>query len=341
MFVLFFHLGGILALKKYFGVQLFGGWFSFGDAAVKFFFVLSGFIIFHVHRKDIGQPKRFPQYALKRALRIYPTYWLIFLSAILLACTSASTRDLVPHSPVILLKSLFLFPQDPAVVGGTGAPVLMVAWTLQYEMVFYASFGLAILNRWIGIAGMAIIIGIFFLTPGTAPFPLSFFHKQEMLLFWIGIITAYLCSMGPGRAVATACLLIGLAGFAGLAVVQVVIHPAPLWLPIFFGIASGLIILGLVGLENVGCTLGAHPFFQLLGAESYALYLVHAPLISIFAKLCVAMKLSGVPGAIIAGTLITAACIGIALLIQRFFEAPILRSGQRVLVPRRAEPTPV
>ncbi|MCR2346177.1 hypothetical protein NSP34_25335, partial [Salmonella enterica] len=37
-----------------------------GNLGVDFFFVLSGFIIVFAHYKDINQPKRAPEYLLKR-----------------------------------------------------------------------------------------------------------------------------------------------------------------------------------------------------------------------------------------------------------------------------------
>ncbi len=53
--------------------------FDLGDAGVQFFFVLSGFIIYHVHRHDIGRPERTRRYLLKRIIRIYPIYILVTL----------------------------------------------------------------------------------------------------------------------------------------------------------------------------------------------------------------------------------------------------------------------
>ena len=56
--------------------------FDFGHAGVEFFFVLSGFIILHIHWKDLGHPSRFSSFAGKRFLRIYPMYWLVLAAII-------------------------------------------------------------------------------------------------------------------------------------------------------------------------------------------------------------------------------------------------------------------
>jgi exopolysaccharide production protein ExoZ len=73
--VVFYHTShGIFRLEKYFGHKPFGPVFDFGFAGVDFFFVLSGFIMIHVHAGDIGQPRMLAAYLWKRFSRIYPAY---------------------------------------------------------------------------------------------------------------------------------------------------------------------------------------------------------------------------------------------------------------------------
>ena len=152
LLVVFFHSAGNLAKEKYFGVlaepieRIF--WFG-GEAGVAFFFVLSGFIIHQVHRKEFNQPNRLIPYIKKRIVRVYPTYFIIFIGVFIIAKLTPSIRNTIPTDPILLIKSLLLLPQDSKVVGGTGAPVLVVAWSLQYEILFYATFATALINRWI------------------------------------------------------------------------------------------------------------------------------------------------------------------------------------------------
>ena len=51
-----------------------------------------------------------------------------------------SLADKVPHDFGRVIQSLLLLPQNKEVVGGTGSPVLVVAWSLQYEIIFYLYF---------------------------------------------------------------------------------------------------------------------------------------------------------------------------------------------------------
>ena len=87
MMVVLFHIGASFAAQKYFHEPLFAQIFRFGSSGVEFFFVLSGFIIYFAHRKDFSQPQRLGRFLLRRALRLYPTYWLLLLgvSAVALA----------------------------------------------------------------------------------------------------------------------------------------------------------------------------------------------------------------------------------------------------------------
>jgi peptidoglycan/LPS O-acetylase OafA/YrhL len=121
--VLFHASGSIFALPKYFSHKPFGLLFDFGFAGVDFFFVLSGFIMMHIHAKDIGQPRAFGSYLWKRFSRIYPIHWIV-LAAIL------PVFYLIPHfevgqerDPGVIFRSVFLVPNSDIQL------VLSVAWT--------------------------------------------------------------------------------------------------------------------------------------------------------------------------------------------------------------------
>ena len=70
--VLLTHCGVIF--QDQLGRPFLSNLFAFGGAGVDFFFVLSGFIIFYIHEKDINKPDRFKSFLLKRLSRVYPLY---------------------------------------------------------------------------------------------------------------------------------------------------------------------------------------------------------------------------------------------------------------------------
>jgi len=336
--VVLFHLGGITALDKYFGTPEFDFLFAAGDAGVEFFFVLSGFIIFTAHRADIGTPGQLGSFLKKRFARIFPAYWIIFIAVYLTAIAAPSLRNTVPHDPGVLLKSLALLPQGPLEVGGTGAPVLFVAWTLQYEMLFYGFFALLILSQWAAVLA-AVCLGALYLrcaaTASCGAFPLSFFSSDYLLLFAFGMAVAVLAN----RRQTDGSLFYVLTGVAFFVLISAdkVFHSDLLsnWKTILFGLASSMIVFGLVTAENAGRVLGGHRLAQLLGESSYALYLIHVPVISLMFKLFVLLHFKdlGIAGAAMAYVFIFACCIGAAILVHVWIERPMsqhFRSRRRI-----------
>lgn len=329
--VVLFHLGGAVAADKYFGIAAFSVPFSFGSAGVEFFFVLSGFIILTAHRQDIFKPHRLSSYIKKRLIRIYPTYWIIFLAVFLLAIASPSLRNTVPHDAIILLKSLLLIPQASQVVGGTGAPIINVAWTLHYEMFFYLCFALLILNRWLAIiCGLTLLyLYVMYNRTPSAGFPLSFLANDYVLLFVMGMLVSLASTaknVVANRPWVYASL--GAVMFACIALDTVLqINLLSAQKTILYGLACSLIIFGLAKAEDQGRVFGGQRPVQILGDASYALYLIHYPLISILCKLAMLAQLNklGVFGAIIAYCSILGGCLIASVAFHWWIEKPAIR----------------
>lgn len=109
----------------------------YGDWGIDLFFVISGFVIFHVHKKDFGQPKKLKSYLIKRFLRIYPLYWITTLLLIPVFFIFKDIGSGYERDFDVIVKSLLLVPQ-------THAPILFPGWTLVHEIRFYLIFGLFI-----------------------------------------------------------------------------------------------------------------------------------------------------------------------------------------------------
>ena len=329
MLVVLFHLGGAIADEKYFGVSSFSIPFSFGGSAgVDFFFVLSGFIILTAHRRDVFQPKQITSYLIKRLSRIYPAYWMVFLSVFFLAIASSALRNTVPHELFIILKSLLLIPQDNNLVGGTGAPVLCVAWTLQYEMFFYLAFTCLILNRWLSvIVGFALLYCyVNYHGAPSLPLFLSFLSKDYILLFGIGMGISLACnSLEMTKNKSILFVFVGVAMF--LALIWGDITGSELCterLTLLYGLASSLIIFGFVQAEKRGKIILGYNWLQVLGDSSYALYLIHYPLISILCKLSLALQLNklGIIGAMISYLVIFGVSLISSVIFHIWIEKP-------------------
>ena len=329
LLVVLFHLGLAIASPKYFNIESFGRPFRFGDSGVAFFFVLSGFIITWAHFDDFDKPKRVLRYLRKRALRIYPVYWAVFFAVYLTASASPSLRASVPHDWPTLIKSVLLLPQDPAITGGTGAPVLIVAWSLQYEMCFYALMGAFVVRRPLGyLLCLPLAMNIVGCLLHPCSFPGSFFGNPLILLFGAGVLIAYLRKRSVNLprpliiATSAAAAYIGvgvLEAFHGTAVLQVDRM-------LVYGGLSGCIIFCLVQSEEAGKLRIRHRWITLLGDSSYSLYLVHFPMISLGCKSAMLLGLAGRSGAGVAYAVILAICVSAGLILHKFLEVPSLRA---------------
>ncbi len=135
----------VLAYHFSFQFQNAGGassnWFFYlfnqiGYAGVDFFFVISGYIMWITTQKT-KQNNQALVFAYKRATRIYLGYWPYFLLALLLINLYPSLAS----SQINQTGSFFLSELNMSKL------LIQVAWTLQYELYFYAIFTLLLLFK--------------------------------------------------------------------------------------------------------------------------------------------------------------------------------------------------
>ncbi len=115
--------------------------FQYGSYGVMFFFIISGFIMAHLNcNGKIENPLVFIK---KRAIRIYPIYWLsvILCMAILIFCSYIGFNEWTPlpdSSYIGWIITLTLLPlQDKYLIN-------LVSWSLLYEIWYYILFALLI-----------------------------------------------------------------------------------------------------------------------------------------------------------------------------------------------------
>jgi peptidoglycan/LPS O-acetylase OafA/YrhL len=129
--------------------------------SVAFFFAPSGFIIFYVHVGDIGLSARAANYAWRRLVRIFPTYWLVLLVDLSLHLLVNNRVEMPDLRILPLLHEMLLLPG--------GKLYVYVAWTLRHELLFYGLFLILILNLRVGLllfAGWLVAILYVWLTDG-------------------------------------------------------------------------------------------------------------------------------------------------------------------------------
>jgi exopolysaccharide production protein ExoZ len=283
--------------------------FKIGAFGVDLFFVLSGFIIAHSSTHSSRH------FLAHRLIRVLPPYWIATLLAVL------------PTLPVMglsgaggwLVQSLVYLP------GPGGRPALIfVGWTLVYELGFYLLYWLALrLGTRRAPLACIVLLAIFAFVPlhgRLGPWPL-------LLEFTLGICI-YLAVERANwlRAVPGAVgLVAAAAGLAMLLILPRLTGYKPddyqsAWRVVTWGLPATAVLLGLIVAEKGGLAI-RNRFALLLGAASYAIYLLH--------PIAVGQLLQLPPQAATTSWLsclgAAAATIAIAVGFYLWIEAPLLR----------------
>ena len=317
-----------------------------GERGVDFFFVLSGFIITWVHASDIGQPAQTRRFVLKRLVRIYPLLWLV-------AIANVGLNIAVDHEIYPFMKIWTSFTLWPSLAWPSPA----AAWTLRHEMLFYTAFAIFILSRRIGFALAATALAAtlwqtgLLLQGGSLPGLAAMLFSPLNLQFATGCMVAWAFRRLDGR-YGPACLILGLATLSAFVVAWPWLgltsrhaldyqNTRDAVLEIGFAVIFGLVVYGLADASN---RIRVPQVVLLLGAASYAIYLVHAPVMGLAGRLLVKL----VPASLLAlgaGQVVlalAAVCVGVVTHLA--FEKPTGRYLGRLLFasrPRASDNAPL
>ncbi|MGH1355087.1 MAG: acyltransferase family protein [Thalassovita sp.] len=284
------------------------GWlFEWGYLGVDFFFVLSGFIIFHAHGADRRDWQAASRFIKKRLRRIFVPYLPVALTMIaayaLLPGLSQADRDWGWFTTLTLLPS----GQPPA---------LSVAWTLVFEMCFYLvfllSFYLGILLPVAVVWSVATVLVWALGLGGSLVAPIADYLLHPLVLeFLLGMAAAWAFGRMPpaqGRV------------WLSLGAVGVLIFA--LWPDLHrvgFGLALVPLVLGLALIEKAR-PIRVPAMLVQLGAASYALYLVHNPLMSLVAR-----AIGPMDSWTLSFVLCCLSAVLAGLAYHYFYERPVLR----------------
>ena len=327
LMVVVYHASRIVALPRFYGDDRFAIMLQNLNAGVDFFFVLSGFIITWVHWGDIGCKDRMASYVRKRFLRIYPTYWGVLLPLTLLYFLAPSAGVASQRDPLNVMLSVFLLPNPQQ-------PVLGVAWTLTYEVFFYALFLLVI--RY----GRALLwltpvwaIGIIVFQGDGHPFWMRFLFNAFNINFIFGIWAGIALRRVGGIPGSRWLLGFGLSAFvAGLFFIPDVQH-VPLVARLIFGLAAMLIVLGSVDLERRR-RFAVPDAVMLAGSASYAIYLTHPVILSIAMTVLTRVAGRDVPILLTLGSLLII-CTVFGILYHLLLEGRLI-AGMKHLIDGRS-----
>lgn len=241
-----------------------------GTRGVDIFFVISGFVMIYSSQKLFASPSGWKHFAQHRILRIVPLYWVITtLKVLSLLLTTGLILHATLRATPVILSYLFLPSKNP---DGKLMPLVNAGWTLNFEMLFYFFFAVALFLRtnvfkFVGIALALLSVGAYFRTPAWPS--IAFYLNSIVLEFYLGMLIAKACLKGAFLPKRYAYFLIGF----GIALL--LLPPMDWNLPKFLvsGIPASLIVWSAASLGKM--ELQIPRFILYLGDASYAIYLIH------------------------------------------------------------------
>jgi exopolysaccharide production protein ExoZ len=249
----------------------------FGRCGVDIFFCLSGFVMW---RSTAGAKLGTMRFYARRIARIVPLYWLLTVAASLAALAAPQVFHFTKFNAEHFVASLLFVPWPHPGASAIGlsevmAPVILPGWTLNYEMLFYALFGVLLLlpvgRRKLGLLGLfagltALIVGL----RGESR-TLAFYDPMLFSEFILGVFLAdWVCARRAPRAG----LLFGLAAvsLAAMIVCDALLLPVPRG--VLLGVPAAMFLYALASLDLAGRWPKSR-LMNLLGDASYSLYLSH------------------------------------------------------------------
>ena len=309
-----------------------------GLSGVDLFFVISGFIMVFVTASAASSAWDFFRL---RIIRIVPLYWLFnFATAALILTLPQLFQTSVFTLQHFILSLLFIPHLSPAVPPSI-SPFILLGWTLNYEMFFYAIFALAMAVS----AARRVPLTMAVLVTLTALGALSvfdaspaweFYSNNIVLEFVLGMMLASLYLGGAlhkvGVTAGTVMIALGAMGLclgaSHLELARVLV----------FGIPAALIVAGALSIEAAHAVPKVQPFL-LLGDASYSIYLAHLFPIALerfaWSRLGLPTEGIGPVAAFVGIALVGGALAGVASYL--LLERPMLRA---VRGPRRVTPYP-
>lgn len=345
LLVVLFH--SALIWRELAGVDGFSGPWDRGWAGVDLFFVISGFVMVWVAGDRVAGVRTAVRFLLDRMTRVYPLWW-VFCSLMGLYFLLVYGQ---PASPVtqsadtawgMFARSMLLWPQGEM-------PVLVVGWTLIFELAFYGLFSLLLLipAKWRPLGLLlwgAVLLYRWNFTPAESSLAYSWhmtLADQLCMEFLIGAAVAYSLKIGrlpPVAAIGFCCVgvvafLSSMAfagGFDGEAVNRNRV--------LAFGLPSGLIMLGVIGWELSG-TRRIAGWLRHIGDASYTLYLAHFLVLLVLKRVFASLGLFTDGSALsMVGFMIVGLMISViaSLILYRLIERPLLRLTRAPLAKRTA-----
>lgn len=290
---------------------------NLGSAGVQCFFVISGFVITTVARRETWQ-----LFLFSRVTRIYPIYWVYLALMIGFYVAKGS-----PPTSSSILHSIFLFPDQVPLI-------LPVSWSLVYEMYFYIVLAAAIALRarlvWLFAVWTVLLLASQVMVPAAGEGMLQVVTHPYTLEFIAGGMIALM----PVRRFGWAVLMVGIIGaMLGQIAGALEAPAAPAIAKLLVGAPFVAIVYGAVALET-GQRVAVPRWIVALGDASYSTYLSHFLLLAALTRLFSPQSSGGLIVEAVFAVLCVVAANAWGVFSYQRFEVPIMAFSKRI-APRR------
>ena len=324
--VVLYHM--LVIEKKYAGGDDFlPSLFRLGQSGVDLFFVISGFIMVTIVSKE-GRENKSVDFLIHRFSRVYPNYWFSFFITFAVFLVQPSIVNASQGGRFSFFRSFFLIPSATL-------PLVLIAWSLIYEIYFYIVFsflvGLGRVKMLLSLLLWLLLllnVNIFFHAPASPV--LTLILSPYSIEFIFGALAA--------MAVTTVALRkIPVLVFLGVAIACVAALPflfTRFYSPngaagnlfrqtIVFGGVYAVLVMALVMLEK-GSRLQFPPFLIRIGDISYTIYLSHLLILGAIGRIWAGFFQH--PGSawdeIVVFPLMLAVIVGYSAIANRLIEKP-------------------
>ena len=315
------------AIRESFGPVMPG--FHVGAFGVDIFFVISGFIMWTISTARPTKPGGFMK---RRIIRIAPVYWVFTLIAAFIS-TDGGLR--IGFDPEIgtFLNSLFFIPDWNPKYPEMVAPILVVGWTLNLEMMFYVLFsGALFLPQRLRLGALLAVLAVM----GTARLwidyagnpAISLYSQSIVLEFGFGVLLGCAYMNGLERRIGgrhgwKIALALFSAALAALVMREAMTESRAL----HWGVPALLIVAGGLFLEPYARSRPSRSL-KFLGDASYSIYLSHLMALALSQKFIGAALGASAP--YLALALETLFAIAFGALAYLLIERPATEAARRL-----------
>lgn len=303
--------------------------------AVMLFFVLSGFVLAgQAENSKVEDHRAYLAYIVRRCFRLLPLLWVTTLVA-------AVVRIVAAHfNPGLAAELAGLNDAFWGALWLNRFEINIVIWTLNIEFIIGILVPVMVLfaNR-ASTTANAIVFALLVVLSFRNDLPLA---VPYLALFQAGVLVAYLPLIKPRPAIMIPALILSVAAL--IAVPEVIAgrerawNYAMLWwrgaeiIP-----CAAIVYLCIVLSQGTSLRVLAHPALRWLGRMSFAIYLLHYPIMQAVHYCIFVPWLDEDPvgevrmiEALLLACIVAATSLGLARILHRFVEEPMIKLGRNI-----------